>query len=138
MVVPARPNRTNLLLLAAAPLVELPVVTVVATALPEAAAESVFGSPGTQVALIAALCATLVGVVLAWSATPPSLGAQWVVGGSLCVLAGVAAVPMVGFLVSGRWFGPGILLAHCVVFMFLIAKQVARGAPSARASAGRR
>lgn len=138
MGIPTRPNRTNLLLLATAPLVELPVVATVTTAFPEVAAASVLGSPGTQIVLIAAFCLTLMGVILAWLPAPPALGTQWAVGGSLCVLAGVAAVPMVGFLASGRWTVHGILLANCVIFMFMIAKQVARGTAPAPASADRR
>lgn len=138
MVVSARPNHTHLLLLATVQLIELPMVATVVTAFPEVAAASVFGSPGTQAVLIAALGASLWGVALAWSPAPPTPGMRRAVGASLGALAGVLAVPAVSLLISGQGSVQGILLAQCVIFMIIIAKQATRGAAPAPTSASSR
>lgn len=137
MVVSTRPNHTNLLLLGAAPFLELPGVAVIVAAFPEVAAASVLGSAWTLAVLVAAFGVSMWGVALAWSPSAPTAGTRRAFGASVCVLCAVLAVPTAGFLISGRWLVPGILLAHSGLNLILIARQAIRGVAATPAPAGR-
>ncbi|MFV2104706.1 hypothetical protein [Micromonospora sp. LOL_024] len=121
-----RSNRTHLLLWAIGPILELPAVAAATSAFPEVAEAAVFGSPWTEVILAVALCTTLAGVATAWRPAGPSSTSRWGVAAALWILAGVVAVMMIWFFISGRWLVYGILLAHSAVSMFMIAQQVTR------------
>ncbi|TDC43819.1 hypothetical protein [Micromonospora sp. KC213] len=134
----SRLSRTSLLLWAVGPVLELSAVAAATAVFPEVAEASVFGSPWTEVVLIGALCATLVGVLMARRSSGPSSGRRWGVAAVLWILAGVVALVTTWFFMSGRWLVYGVLLAHSAVSMFVIAQQVTRAPvnehPSAVAS----
>ncbi|MEU4814885.1 hypothetical protein AB0G03_04450 [Micromonospora aurantiaca] len=107
-------GRTLLLLWAAGPIFELPVVALVISSFPKVAAAAVFGSAGSQAVAFIALLLVLVGVVLAWVGFSGA-GVRRSLAVLLWIAAGLLAVLMLGFLTDGSWAGAAVLVAHSAV-----------------------
>jgi hypothetical protein len=114
-------RRTAVVLWAVGPVFELPGVAALASVSPEVAADAIFGSPATEVILLAALLATLVGVVVAWGPDSVPVQARRVVVVLLAALVGMTAVLASGFFVGGDRAAVGILLAHSALAIAMIA-----------------
>ena len=121
----ATPRRSDALVLAVAPICELPGLAVVVSWSEELAARSPLASPGTQIALLACLAVIVVAVVLSWRAHPgrpvpramPSL--LWVVTGALGALTFWFFTPGVALMMA-------ILLAHSTFSTAMLATRIAR------------
>jgi hypothetical protein len=122
-----------LLLWAAGPVFELPVVALAVSSFPDVASEAAFGSAGSQAVAILALVLVLAGVALAWVG-PIATGLRRVLAVLLWVASGFLAVLMLGFLGSGTWVVFAILLAHSAVAAavtgWLLVRRPASAQPS--------
>lgn len=121
-----RSSRTAIILWLVPPLFELPVVLMLAAGFPEVAEKALFGSPGTEFVLGAALVTLVAGAAVAWlSVAPPALRA--VVGGASFVVVGLVIALLVGFLTSGAGVIVAVLLAHSALSIAMIGGAVVRG-----------
>jgi len=107
------------------PLFELPVVVALCSGVPGVARQAVFGTPGTQVAVLLAFAAAVGGFVAA--ARGIAGLAQAAVAGTLSVAAGVVAALGAGFLVDGSFPVLGLLMAHSAVSIAMLARATLRG-----------
>ncbi|MFI7540800.1 hypothetical protein [Actinoplanes sp. NPDC049599] len=106
------------------PLLELPVLVALCSAVPEVGREAVFGTPATRVAVLFALVAALAGGV---AAVRGSSGlAQAAVAGALSVAAGVVAALAAGFLFDGEFPLVGLLPAHSALALAVLAGATLR------------
>ncbi|MFI7601529.1 hypothetical protein [Actinoplanes sp. NPDC049681] len=106
------------------PLAELPVVAALCSGLPQVGREAVFGTPGSQVALLVAFLAAVAG--FAAVARGVHGLTQALVGGGLAVTAGVVGALAVGFL-SGTYPLLGVLTAHAALSIAMLARAALRG-----------
>ena len=106
------------------PLLELPLVVALCSAVPEVGREAVFGTPATQVAVLFALVAALAGFV---ATVRGSTGlAQAAVAGALSVAAGIVAALAAGFLFDGDFPLLGLLPAHSALALAVLAGTTLR------------
>lgn len=126
-------GRSLLLLWAAGPVFELPIVALAISSFPDVAAEAAFGSAGSQATVFLALILVLVGVAVAWVG-PVATGVRRVLAVLLWVATGFLAVLMLGFLGSGTGVVFAILLAHSAVAAAVIGGLLVRRSASAQPS----
>lgn len=124
-----RGHRTALVLWLVPPLCELPVVAMLAVGFDEVARIAAFGRAGTLVVVLAALLLTVVGGVVAWRPDWPGRSVRVSVAALLFVAAGLLAVLMLGFFSNGSYVVVGLLVAHAVVCVAMLARSVLRVAP---------
>ena len=105
------------------PLAEIPVVAALCSGLPQVGSEAVFGTPGSQAALLIAFLAAVAG--FAAVARGLSGVTQAAVGGGLAVTAGVVAALGAGFL-SGTYPLLGVLMAHSALSIAMLARAALR------------
>jgi len=106
------------------PLLELPLVVALCSAVPEVGREAVFGTPVTQIAVLFALVAALAGFV---ATVRGSTGlARAAVAGALSVAAGIVAALAAGFLFDGSFPLLGLLPAHSAVALAVLAGATMR------------
>jgi hypothetical protein len=106
------------------PLFELPVVAALCSGVPAVGRAAVFGTLGTQVAVLLAFAAAVGGFVAAARGT--SGLTQAAVAGGLSVTAGVVAALGAGFLIGGTYPVLGLLLAHSALSIAMLARAALR------------
>ncbi|MEV4642285.1 hypothetical protein AB0J80_33540 [Actinoplanes sp. NPDC049548] len=101
------------------PVVEIPVVAALCSSLAPVGREAVFGTPGSQAALLVAFLAAVAG----FAATVRGVRGvtQALVGGGLAVTAGVVAALAAGFL-AGSYPLLGLLTAHAALSVAMLAR----------------
>ncbi|KXK62145.1 hypothetical protein AWW66_09915 [Micromonospora rosaria] len=103
-----------LLLLAAGPVFELPVMTLLVRSFAEVADDAAFGLTGSQAVLVASVVTVLLAATALWNEARVSSGFRRAVGIASLIAAGLLATLAVGFLVTAEWAGLFWLLAHCI------------------------
>ncbi|GIM86604.1 hypothetical protein Sar04_33400 [Salinispora arenicola] len=121
-----------LILWAAGPAFELPVVALVISPSPDVASDAAFGSAGSQVVALLSLALALVGVALDWKW--PSVWPRRIVAALLWLTSGLLATLMLGYLTHGTQTGVAVLLGHSAlatgVIGWALVRRVAAGQPS--------
>jgi hypothetical protein len=99
-------------------------VAALCSGIPDVAREAVFGTPGSQVAVLLAFVVAIGGFVAA--ARGITGLAQAAVAGLLSVAAGVVAALGAGFLLGGAYPVLGLLLAHSALSIGMLARAILR------------
>ncbi|WP_433126516.1 hypothetical protein ACQPWW_27480 [Micromonospora sp. CA-240977] len=128
-------GRTLLLLWAAGPVIELPIVALAISSFPDVASEAAFGSIGSQAVALVAAVLVLTAVALAWVGA--ATGLRRAVAVLLWVASGLLAVLMLGYGMSGMWVVFAVLLAHSAVATAVIGWLLVRKATPAPPSRSR-
>lgn len=125
-----RASPTLLALWVVGPIFELPVTTMAVSSFPDVAADAAFNSPGTQLALGAALVAALLAAGASW-VVQLSGAVRRTIGVVAWVAAGLVAAVMLGFLAGSEWVVFGVLLAHSAVALGVLGWLAVRAGSSA-------